>query len=243
MQGQPSASGSCINWGIRNADGYHGLGYDHMGGSIASVRDINDAEAADLVNRFTAPETPCTRYHWHVAEGIGGVVLSEFDSLAGRDPRANRHRRVSLLDYETAILIHSVPLTQVQLDEVEDTGAMIVWSPSSNLTLYGVTAPIQAILDRDISVGIGPDWTVSGEDDMLAELRYALAFARGEISTERYEPTGPIRGLDAQRLWEMATSEAQRWWVWKTSSGSSPPDTTPTSSSSAARAQIRTRPC
>jgi cytosine/adenosine deaminase-related metal-dependent hydrolase len=197
MQGQPSGSGSCIDWGIRNADEYHHLGYDHMSQTIASVRDLTDDDAATLVEQFTAEQEPMTRYHVHMAEGVEGDVLQEFDSFAGRDPRTNRHQGTSLLDYGTAILIHSVPLTEAQLDEVEETGAMIVWSPSSNLALYGVTAPIRSILQRDIAVGFGPDWTISGEDEMLSELRFALDYARDE----------GVEELTPQRLWEMATWE------------------------------------
>lgn len=197
MQGQASASGSCIDWGIRNADEYHDLGYDHMGGNIGSVLDLTDDDAAGLVADFTADVEPVTRYHVHMAEGVAGNVLEEFDSFAGRDARTNRHQGVSLLDYGTAILIHSVPLTTAQLDEVEETGAMIVWSPSSNVALYGQTAPIGEILGRDITVGLGPDWTPSGEDEMLSELRYALAYGRDE----------GIEALTPQRLWEMATWE------------------------------------
>lgn len=195
IQGHPSAQGSCINWGIRNTNRYHGLGYDHMGQRIASVRDINDDDATSLVENFEDPSEPWTRYHVHMSEGIGGVVLDEFDSYAGRDSRDNRHQGVNLLDYGTTILIHSVPLTADQLNEVERTGSMIVWSPSSNIVLYGQTAPIDEILERDIVVGLGPDWTPSGEDEMLSELRYALDYGRSIDSPN----------IDAQRLWEMAT--------------------------------------
>jgi cytosine/adenosine deaminase-related metal-dependent hydrolase len=197
MQSQPSASGSCIHWGIRNADGYHDLGYDHMSQDIGSVLDITDDDAASLVARFTTTDEPVTRYHVHMAEGVSGDALEEFDSFAGRDPRSNRHQGVSLLDFGTAILIHSVPLTAAQLDEVEETGAMIVWSPSSNVVLYGRTAPIGEILRRDIGVGLGPDWTPSGEDEILSELRYALDYGRDE----------GVEELTPQRLWEMATWE------------------------------------
>jgi 5-methylthioadenosine/S-adenosylhomocysteine deaminase len=197
MESQPSGAGSCIHWGIRNADGYHDLGYDHMGGNIGSVLDLTDSDAASLVAQFTDDVEPVTRYHVHMAEGVAGDVLEEFDSFAGRDPRSNRHQGVSLLDFGTAILIHSVPLTPAQLDEVEETGAIIVWSPSSNLALYGQTAPIGEVLGRDITVGLGPDWTPSGEDEMLSELRFALGYGRDE----------GVEALTPQRLWEMATWE------------------------------------
>ncbi len=196
MQGQPSASGSCINWGVRNADGYHNCGYDHMTGTIASVRDIDDAMAATYMEYFTRAVEPITRFHVHMAEGISGnYITDEFDSFAGRDPRANRHAGTSLLYNGTSVLIHSVPLTETQLQEVLSTNSKIVWSPSSNMVLYGATAPIQRILQLGITVSLAPDWTLSGEDDMLAEMRFA----------RNYGVTQGIPELTSQKIWEMST--------------------------------------
>lgn len=200
MQGQPSGQGSCINWSIREVNRYHGLGHDHMRGTIASPRNLTDADADNLMDSFTREENPTTRYHVHMAEGYEeNYILDEFDSFAGRDPRDNRHQGLSLLFEGTSILIHSIPLTEEQLQEVVDTDSKIVWSPSSNFALYGygVTAPIQRILELGITTGIGPDWTVSGEDEMLAELRFCLDYGRAE----------GINELTPRRLWEMSTYE------------------------------------
>lgn len=196
LQGQPSASGSCINWGVRNADGYHGLGYDHMHGIIGSVRDIDDTTAATYMEYFTRDVDPITRFHVHMAEGYASnYILDEFDSWAGRDPRPNRHNGVSLLYNGTSILIHSIPLTETQLQEVKANNAKIVWSPSSNMVLYGRTANIQRILQLGILVSVAPDWTISGEDDMLAEMRFA----------RNYGIINGIVELTSRKIWEMAT--------------------------------------
>mgnify|MGYP000995684871 CR=1 FL=1 len=58
------------------------------------------------------------------------------------------------------------------LDVLFPADARIVWSPSSNFALYGpgVTAPIQDILQQGIVTGLGPDWTLSGEDEMLGDV-------------------------------------------------------------------------
>jgi len=93
------------------------------------------------------------------------------------------------------MMFHSMSLTPAQLDEVAQTKSKIVWSPSSNMVLYNQTAPIEDILARGIVTGIGPDWTLSGEDDMLGELRFARNYAvqRG------------IAALTPEKLWQMAT--------------------------------------
>lgn len=197
MQGQ-SANQTCIRGGVRNADHEHRLQYDHMRTTVESPRDITDEQAQNYIDSFDQPNEPITRFAVHMAEGYASNnILEEFGSFAGRDTRDNRHQGVSLLHNETSILIHSIALTSAELDEVKATGSKIVWSPSSNLVLYGRTAPIDQILERGIPTAIGPDWTISGEDDMLAELRFARNYAvqRG------------IPALTPKKLWEMATSE------------------------------------
>ena len=201
VQGQSLRQG-CIERLARNADHYHGLGDDHMQTTVASPRDITDEEAAGYVARFTDPVMPTTRLAVHMTEGVAGNNLdTEFASFAGRDTRDNRHAGVSLLaaadgSYTgTGLLIHSMSLTDAELMEAADTGASIVWSPSSNIVLYGATAPIARILELGLTVGLGPDWTLSGEDEMLSEMRFALGWAAAE----------GIAAITPRRVWEMAT--------------------------------------
>ena len=215
VQGQTFTQ-TCINIGVRNAESYHGLpngpggsSYDHLATTIASPRDINDTQAATYVSNFTAATNPVTRLVVHMQEGVSGTTfLTEFESFAGRDARVNRHMGLSLLSgtamgvsyRETGYLIHAISLTDAQFMEARDAGASIVWSPSSNLALYGRTAPIARILELGINVALGPDWTVSGEDDMLGELRFSREFAR----------VSHIRALSDQVLWRMSTENGAR---------------------------------
>jgi len=198
IQGQ-SARRACTNGLVRNADHDHGLGYDHMRTYIGSPRDINDELAGDLVEDFQAADEPVTRYAVHMAEGYtDDHVLEEFDSFDGQDPRENRHRGTSLLEDGAALLIHCVPLDDTQLERVLETGSAVVWSPSSNLALYGRTAPIQRLLQLGVLTALGPDWTPSGADDQLAEMRFALDYGRDEGIPE----------LTPERIWRMATEAA-----------------------------------
>ena len=200
VQGQ-SFQQSCLDWGVRNAEHYHGLGPNQLRTTIGNVRDLTDADAASLLRSFDAPTSPTTRYVVHMAEGYAGDgVELEFDSFAGRDGRAGRHQGLSLLYKETSVLIHAMALTESHLQEVATAGAKIVWSPSSNLALYGRTAAIARIVQLGITTGIGPDWTVSGEAELLSELRFARRYAEAQRIPE----------LTAQRLWQMATKDGAR---------------------------------
>ena len=195
IQGQ-SFNRVCTQGGVRNADHAHGLQYNHMRTDIGSPRDITDSGAASLITSFRAMPNPVTRFAVHMAEGYeGNNITLEFSSFAGRDTRANRHQGISLLEDQTAVLIHAIALTREELVEAKMTNSRIVWSPSSNMALYGRTADIKTILELGIRTGLGPDWTISGEDDMLAELRYAYDWALRQ----------GIMLLTPRKLWEMAT--------------------------------------
>ncbi len=189
---------NCIKGGARNADHEHRLKHDHMRTTISSPRDVTDEQAENFLDSIYQEDEPTERIAVHMAEGYAeNNVLLEFGSWAGRDERDNRHRGISLLVEGTSLLIHGVGLTSSELDEVAATNSKMVWSPSSNIALYGRTADIAGILDRGITVGLGPDWTVSGEDDMLAELRFARAWA----------VQNGVAELTHERLWRMATEE------------------------------------
>lgn len=223
VQGQ-SFNRTCIDRLVRNADHHHDLGGDHLGTTIASPADLTTSTAFDLAERFSRTSNPTLRYAVHMCEGVTGSNMAiEFESYAGRDPRDHlaRHQGLSLLAHDgevvnpltgetylddagepynfvfsgVAVLIHSIILTSAQIAEVVDTDSFVVWSPSSNLVLYGHTAPIEELLASGAVVGIGPDWTPSGEDELLAEMRVAHG----------YGATMGIDGLTWERIWRMAT--------------------------------------
>jgi cytosine/adenosine deaminase-related metal-dependent hydrolase len=72
----------------------------------------------------------------------------------------------------------------------------LVWSPRSNLALYGRTLDAAHVLDNGISVALGSDWSVSGSYNLISEIRCAAmaAAAFGE------------RPLSGEELWRMVTS-------------------------------------
>lgn len=100
--------------------------------------------------------------------------------------------------YETAVMIHGMPLTTAELDDAVTANVRFVWSPSSNIILYADTAPIAEMIDRGLTVALAPDWTVSGTGDMVSEMRYAYD----------YGVTMGIAALTPRRLFEMTTVDA-----------------------------------
>ena len=62
----------------------------------------------------------------------------------------------------------------------------MVWSPLSNLLLYGQTADLGAALAAGVPVALGSDWAPSGSKNLLGELkvaRLAAAAAGADLPT------------------------------------------------------------
>jgi hypothetical protein len=85
----------------------------------------------------------------------------------------------------------------------------MVWSPLSNLLLYGQTARVADARGRGILIGIGPDWSPSGSKNVLGELRVAAAVA--ELDDLPLAPRDIVA---------MATCDAARILGWEDALGS-----------------------
>lgn len=77
--------------------------------------------------------------------------------------------------------IHCVALTARDFSLMGERGASMVWSPTSNLILYGQTANVLAARKAGVRIGLGADWSTSGTRNLLGELRVSRAVAKGRI--------------------------------------------------------------
>ncbi len=109
----------------------------------------------------------------HLAEGTDAVARAE----------VARIEAIGLLD-DRLIAVHAVGPDADGVARLRAAGAGIVWCPSSNLFLFGRTAPA-ALLAPGIDVLLGSDSLLTGAGDLLDELR--LARSLGLLSDERLE--------------------------------------------------------
>jgi hypothetical protein len=98
----------------------------------------------------------------HLAEGIDGPSRQEFATL----------KQKGLLTAQTAI-IHGTAFGDQEFQEMAQVGAKLIWSPQSNLALYGKTTNIKLALQHGVLVSLGVDWNPTGSDSMFDELRVA----------------------------------------------------------------------
>lgn len=113
------------------------------------------------------------RFCLHVAEGIDAAAADEVRTL---------HRAGCLAP--AFIAVHGVGMDGDAVARFRASGAALVWCPTSNLFLFGRTAP-DALLAEGVDVLLGSDSRLTGAGDLLDELRCATQL--GAIDGTRLE--------------------------------------------------------
>jgi len=112
----------------------------------------------------------------------------------------------------TFVGIHATGLTDDDLAIVAQHGGSIVWSPFSNLVLYGDTARTASALRLGIKVALGSDWSPTASKNLLNELKVAQIFSQDAQL-----------GITDQQLVEMVTITPAQILGWQDSLGSIEP--------------------
>lgn len=123
-----------------------------------------EGEAKVLESRRRTPAD----WPWiiHAAEGIDEEAREEFWRLD----------RLGCLDANT-LLVHGVALGARERRRMSAASAALIWCPSSNHHLFGVTADVAQWV-RQGRVALGTDSRLSGARDLLEELRVAAGSAK-----------------------------------------------------------------
>jgi 5-methylthioadenosine/S-adenosylhomocysteine deaminase len=160
---------TCYRWLVRNAEltsGYNGFASDRVRSNTLGIDQVSPTEAADLIADMESGDVAA--YMVHLAEGLSTRAHDEYVELTN----------LMLLRPQT-VIIHGTALTATDFAMVGQAGSKLIWSPSSNMALYGDTTNVQAAKQAGVSISLAPDWTPSGEDDSLGEVRFAKALVEG----------------------------------------------------------------
>jgi 5-methylthioadenosine/S-adenosylhomocysteine deaminase len=121
------------------------------------------------VRSFRAALDRRRAYLYHLAEGVDAAARRTFTDLVDNE----------LLD-DTLVGIHCLGLEPGDLVALGQAGAKAVWSPFSNLLLYGRTIDVAALVDAGVPCAIGCDWSPTGSKNLLQELKVARWAARSQ---------------------------------------------------------------
>lgn len=116
----------------------------------------------------------------HVGEGIDAAARGEwsnpaFDASRPVTPK-NRPGVVEAdLVFPGLVGVHCTALTEDDFARWKQLAGRpkVVWSPTSNLMLYGRTTDVRAALRQGALIALGTDWSPSGTRNLLWELKVA----------------------------------------------------------------------
>jgi cytosine/adenosine deaminase-related metal-dependent hydrolase len=210
-----------------------------------SIDTLTGAEMGGLLDRIRKGQVDA----WiiHLAEGVrdnqrrpGDTFSSraEFDTLISKGLLTDSTVIIQGNGLEPDDFKSMRAAASIRLDGSGDgLGAKLVWSPLSNLLLYGQTALIYHTLQAGVLVSLGTDWSPSGSRNLLDELKIADITLRDPRLLGAYRdliPSLSITGkteeqrIDAEialdkLLVEMVTTNPARTLRWDSEVGSIEP--------------------
>jgi len=181
IQGSPPMTRAFPGWMLRNIEKEeHGVKQP----IFQSVLPATD----DQLDKTSGRMRDGRGFIYHLGEGVADSLRKEFTQLCD-------HECVG----DGLIGIHSTALDAADFTEWKRRGGgAIVWSPFSNLWLYGGTTDVIAARAAGIRVCLGSDWTPSGTRNVLGELKVAATWNEHALA-------GALSDAD---MVEMATANA-----------------------------------
>lgn len=162
IQGSPPKNRPRDGWLVRNVEDEK---FDTGNPDLVYASTLT-LDSSTLAARATAMRNRNALFIYHCSEGQrGSLVAREFRAAA---------QAGCLRDHFVAVHCNAVEPTAFAA--WRQPGA-VVWSPLSNLWLYGQTTDVPAVRAAGVVVCLGSDWSPSGSRNVLGELKAARVVA------------------------------------------------------------------
>ena len=191
MQGSPSTGTQAWDSILsRNVELYN-FGQD----GISTCAVCGAADADYTGSHLISGSESGTLNAWfvHLSEGVDQSSKAEFDALWDKG-----------LILDETIVIHGTALDSSQFSKMASVNSELVWSPLSNLLLYGDTTDVVAADQAGVEISISPDWGPSGSKNNLHELKVADMWNSNNLGNH----------FSNYELVEMVTSNPARATGW-----------------------------
>lgn len=166
IQGSPPLTRAFPGWMVRNVEKQAGGRGRPKQPIYQSVLPATPAALRKYAGRMDKGSS----FAYHLAEGTDASLLEEFKALDDAGCMQ-----------EHLIGIHSTALRPKELRAWGKRGGAVVWSPFSNLLLYGGTTDVLAARKAKLRVCLGADWAPSGTKSVLGELKVAALWNDTEL--------------------------------------------------------------
>lgn len=134
----------------------------------ASTR-VPDVAAKDVQAFLARLKKEKTCYLLHLSEGTDATARRAFQAL--------QIGGASWAITPSLCGIHAAALQAPDFQVLAANGGSMVWSPFSNMLLYGATADVAAAKAAGVPIALGCDWAPSGSRNLLNELKVAHLFS------------------------------------------------------------------
>ncbi|HJT35309.1 MAG TPA: amidohydrolase family protein [Pirellulales bacterium] len=171
------------------------------------VRNLDSEYQTDSKVTSILQTTPEERFRFRLGLASGKIRRIFLHVAEGRrDDLESRSEFGSLTNQgwlrPGIVVIHGTALSGDEFQQMPKNGVGLVWSPRSNLVLYGETTNIADAIDQEVIVALAPDWSITGSNNALEEMKFAHAYSKARLP--------PQRRLSAQRLFKMVTVDAAK---------------------------------
>jgi 5-methylthioadenosine/S-adenosylhomocysteine deaminase len=157
------------------------FGRQRIDARVPSIGGFSGGDLANLLTRMHAGQIDA----WlvHLAEGVRDGQRRFGDTFSSRGELATLKGKGLLTDM--TVILHGIALEAADFAEMraapsvrsdgtgDGLGAKLVWTPLSNMLLYGHTTNVYEALKAGVVVSLGTDWSPSGTRNLLGELKVA----------------------------------------------------------------------
>lgn len=157
---------------------------------------LGDSGGAMIENGCSYPSPTTTAsianveaYVPHVSEGI--------DKASHNEIVCQEQGTTDIVEPQVA-MVHAIGFQAKNFENLQKDFASVVWSPRSNVDLYGNTASVTLLDTLGVPIALGTDWVPSGSMNLLRELRCA-----DELNTLYF-----ANHFTDEQLWRMVTTNA-----------------------------------
>lgn len=172
--------------------------------ALARIPDIDAKDARAFLTRLQK-EDSC--FLLHLSEGV--TRQGQADSIARRHFLALEVAPDEWALNDRFAGIHAAGLLPEDFETLAGHGGSMVWSPLSNLLLYGETARVDAAKRAGVRIALGSDWSPSGSKNLLGELKVAWLYSQHVLEG----------AFGARDIVAMATRDAAAILKWQAALG------------------------
>ena len=169
---------------------------------------LGDYDGQQYANGIHYPAHPTPEdvedaiYVAHLCEGVDQVARNEFMNVSTNKTETFEGKEYQSYDIlgPNLMLIHLIALSRDDVALSASKDVSIVWSPRSNISLYGNTSYVPLHKNLGMNICLSTDWSCSGSMNMLRELNLAC-----NLNENYFDNT-----FNNKELWQMVTTNAAK---------------------------------